>query len=1051
MLALAAFAALAAAAPASVVAHEITLDLAPDDRRLVVVDRVRVPPALVKDGVATFVLHAGLAPTGGDGAKLVGTSVDGYAVPAERFTVRVGADGATTLTYGGVVDHPPTQVPTEYQRSFQESPGTVDPRGVYLSGATLWIPRFGDELVVAKVTARALPAGWSLVAGGDGVHPVDDLHVAAGPFVRFAERVGDVEVTALLRADDRALAQRYLEVSGQYLQMYEALIGDYPWRSFALVENFWETGYGFPAFTLLGPKIVRFPFILHTSYPHELLHNWWGNGVYVAGGNWCEGLTAYLADHLVAEQKGGGATYRRDTISKYMAFVNAGADFPLQEFRGRFSAASEAVGYGKWMMVLHMLRTDLGDAVFVDGLRRFYAANKYARATFDDVRVAFEQASGRDLGAFFAAWVGRTGLPSIAWREARAAPVAGGWRVDVVLEQTQAAAPYPVVVPVVVTTGDGASTTLRVRMDDRVARASIVTAARPARVDVDPQYDVFRRLEADEIPPAMTQSLGAERLLFVLPTQATDDEREAWRGFAAAICGPERARCQVSDDVDVPAIPKDRAVWILGYGNRLRAAAAISSKRFGGTFDDRRFVVGGEKRENADTSVAIALRHPSSRDHGMAFVAADRVGAVAGLAKKLPHYGKYGYLGFAGDEPTNVMKGQWEAKASPMTARLAAVEVPPALPKRAALASLPPPFSADRMQALVRELSSKAYDGRGWGTPGLTKATTRVGVEMRAAGLAPYAGAYEHCFDDGGARGCNVLGVVPGADPSLPAVVLAAHVDHLGKGRPGADDNASGVAVLLEVARALSATKPLRSVVFAAFTGEETGLRGSRRFVAQHGADKLFAIVNLDTVGRRGAGGLQVLDGRSAREWVHVFRGIGFTTGVPATLVDEGGGASDQQAFLEKGVPGVQLFGGLHTDWHKATDTAEKVTDKALVDTAVVAREAIAYLADRREPLSAAAAATATGGPQRTASLGSVPDFEHTGGGVRFADVVAGSAAAHAGLRKGDVLVAFDGQPIADLRAYSNALKTKQPGDKVRVKVKRGGEDVVVDVVLGAR
>ena len=90
----------------------------------------------------------------------------------------------------------------------------------------------------------------------------------------------------------------------------------YPYASFALVENFWETGYGMPGFTLLGPRVIRFPWILTSSYPHELLHNWWGNAVYVdyGRGNWCEGLTAYMADHLFAEQRGEGEIYRRATL-----------------------------------------------------------------------------------------------------------------------------------------------------------------------------------------------------------------------------------------------------------------------------------------------------------------------------------------------------------------------------------------------------------------------------------------------------------------------------------------------------------------------------------------------------------------------------------------------------------------------------------------------------------------------------------------------------------------------------------------------------------------
>jgi aminopeptidase N len=109
-----------------------------------------------------------------------------------------------------------------------------------------------------------------------------------------------------LRQPDEQLAGRYLEATARYLAMYEKLLGPYPYGKFALVENFWETGYGMPSFTLLGPRVLRLPFILHSSYPHEILHNWWGNGVFpdYGQGNWAEGLTAYLADHLLGSSRG---------------------------------------------------------------------------------------------------------------------------------------------------------------------------------------------------------------------------------------------------------------------------------------------------------------------------------------------------------------------------------------------------------------------------------------------------------------------------------------------------------------------------------------------------------------------------------------------------------------------------------------------------------------------------------------------------------------------------------------------------------------------------
>ena len=238
---------------------------------------------------------------------------------------------------------------------------------------------------------------------------MDEIYLVGGPLQVTKDSAGKVETLVYLHEKDDALAAKYLAATAQYLEMYRTLIGPYPYGKFALVENFWETGYGMPSFTLLGPQIIRFPFIITSSYPHEILHNWWGNSVFVdyQTGNWCEGLTAYLADHLIQEQRGTGDQYRRATLQKYRDYVKASRDFPLTEFRSRESAATEAVGYGKTLMAFHMLRRRIGDARFRQVLARFYREFRGRRAAFADVRHVAEQVAGEDLSGFFDEWVAR--------------------------------------------------------------------------------------------------------------------------------------------------------------------------------------------------------------------------------------------------------------------------------------------------------------------------------------------------------------------------------------------------------------------------------------------------------------------------------------------------------------------------------------------------------------------------------------------------------------------------------------------------------------------
>ena len=319
----------------------------------------------------------------------------------------------------------------------------------------------------------------------------------------------------------------------------------------------------------------------------------------------------------------------------------------------------------------------------------------------------------------------------------------------------------------------------------------------------------------------------------------------------------------------------------------------------------------------------------------------------------------------------------------------------------------------------------------------------------------------------------NLVARISGADSELAPVLVTAHLDHLGHGwpdvrdgnegrvHPGADDNASGVAVLLEVARAL-ASEPARArdILVAVTTAEEAGLLGSRHLLASLGEDERpFACLNLDTVGRlTDSGTLYVLNTDSAREWRFAFMGVGYTTGAPVEIVAEPLDASDQVACLELGVPAVQLFTGPTPDYHRPSDTADRVDAEGMTVVAEATREIVAWLAERSDPLTVTlgggsphGGGVAAPGAQRRAALGTVPDFGFSGPGVRIEDLVPDSAAAVAGIRVGDVLIAFDGEPIDGLRAYSGALKTHAPGDTVVVKVLRDGEELELTATLTAR
>jgi hypothetical protein len=1111
------------AATTDLVHHRLQVRLQPEAHTMEVVDGMTLEGALAtdEDGAFRFVLHAGLNPrvdtpgwsleplTGPVEAGFFGinattdTVPDNVTLKAFRLVPDPGVSGSVDLIYGGKIFHQLATAGEEYQRSFSETPGIIDANGVFLSGTSFWVPSFGDGLVTFDLTVAGLQPGWEVVSQGrrsghesgpDGTstttwsleHPTEEVYLVAGPWHEYRRMAGEVEVFAFLRDDDPALAQRYLDATARYLELYNGMLPPYPYASFALVENFWETGYGMPGFTLLGPRVIRFPWILTSSYPHELLHNWWGNSVYVdfESGNWCEGLTAYMADHLFAEQRGEGATYRRATLKKFTDMVSAGDDFPLSTFGSRQSAASEAVGYGKSLMLFHMARRSVGDESFLEALSLFDREHIYTRASFADLAAAFTDASGGDWRPFVKEWVERTGAPQIVIHEARAEEGAPGealWRVSVHLRQIQDEDPFPISVPVAVTVeGQDQAIMAEVGTCGRDCIVEVPCPARPLRVDVDPEFDVMRRLDPFEVPPALSTVFGSDDPLFVLPGDASAEERAAWQQLAVDWARPAEPRVVIDGEID--ELPVGSA-WVLGWNNLFAVEIAGRLADQGVVVGDEELVVASDRLPRAEHSIVMVARSTVDPEAAVGWVAASPVAAIPGLARKLPHYTRYSYLGFRGPEPENVAKGMWQPLSSPLVRNLTDGPMPALeLPPRAPLAELPPAYDAEMLGRSVAALADPELAGRGLGSEGLARATTIVEQGLSDGGLQSAAGdgfrqvwAWRGGEPEREMELVNLVARIPGSDPQLDAqpVLVLAHIDHLGTGwpdvragnegqvHPGADDNASGVAVLIELARTMAAEPPRpRPVMFAVVTGEEAGLVGSRHLLSTLPPDvQPFACVNLDTVGRLADGKLYVLNADSAREWRFIFMGVGYTTGAPISVVSEPLDASDQVACIENGIPAVQLFTGPTPDYHRPTDTISTIDSEGLVVVTEAAHEAVGYLAERTEALTVTIAATGPGDAAapaaseapRRASLGTMPDFGYDGEGVRVEQVMPGSAAESAGILAGDVIVAFDGQPVADLRSYSGLLKAHAPGDEVTVMVLREGGQLEITATLGAR
>ena len=972
--------------------HQLNVTIEPSKSYISVSDTLRFSDEMtVSDNSIEFLLHRDLViDSNGNIEKLSKKNIPDH-LNLYRIT-EIPENKQVTLRYAGSINHDLQQSNKENARSFSSTLGIIDKRGVFLDGSAAWYAYIPNTLVSFDLEIH-IPAPWLAVSAGKKTEldssaevnrvrwsetsPQDDIYLVAAPFKLYTRQANNIEVQVYLREDDPSLAQQYLDTGAQYLAMYQKFLGKYPYQKFAAIENFWETGFGMPSFTLLGPQVMRFPFILHGSYPHEILHNWWGNGVFVdyENGNWAEGLTAYLADHLIAEQRGTAVNYRRNSLQKYSDYVDSGRDFPLSQFRSRHDSASEAIGYGKSLMLFHMLRMKLGDKLFSQGLRQLYKKYRFKKASFNDLSQVFSQVYKKDLSTFFMQWLERSGAPSLRLKKAELSKT--GNKLLIGIEQTQHDALYDLNVPIVVQFANGDSKKYSLALTQREASISIDIPAPPTKVTIDPEFDVFRRLDAREIPSALSQGFGANEALAVLPAAANNETLHAYRQLITHWQQTQRVKFTLTLDSELVRLPDDKAIWLLGWDNRFRQIFSDQIASQNSIISNSQLIIGNNIYTRDKHSVLVTSRHPNNPTQTLLWLASDNLAALPGLARKLPHYGKYSHLAFEGDEPKNSGKGQWQIVNSPLTKTLSSETVAPQKKApRQALAELAPVFSEQRMMADVNYLADKRLNGRGLGSKELDQAADYIAAAFEQAGLQTYDDDYfQQWHIDIAKLGTdialkNVIGILPGSNPNYAgqSVVIGAHYDHLGTGwpdvrqgnegeiHPGADDNASGVAVMLELARILGkGTRPERTVIFIAFTAEEAGLLGSDYYVANshaYPAKKAMAILNLDTIGRLGDNAISIFGADSASEWASIFRGIDFISGIKTNINNRPFGVSDHINFHKIGVPGIQFFSGIHLDYHRPRDTADKVDSAGLVKVASVVRETVDYLTKRSKPLT---------------------------------------------------------------------------------------------------
>ncbi|MFW6332473.1 MAG: M1 family metallopeptidase [Thermodesulfobacteriota bacterium] len=653
--------------------HDLRITLIPEESRLVGVDTIRIFTGEVPGLTFYLAEQAAMKKVSLNGRSRDYTFRQG-ALSIPLNSDEQGRDILLEIRYEAVFNDPVPVKPVNMDNPGFGVSGTISDRGVLLLGGSGWYPYTPAESSTYRIEVDAPPGITSVTAGkslgsenrnGRTVStwqvddPVDFLALSAGRYEVMEKSVAGATVATYFFPETASLAPDYLEASARYIALYADLFGPYPFDKFAVVENFFPTGYGFPSYTLLGSRVIRLPFIIHTSLGHEIAHCWWGNGVQVDydGGNWSEGLTTYVSDYLYKERESlaAGREYRIQMLRNYASLVNPEEDIPLTRFKGRIDPVTKAVGYDKAAMVFHMLRRRVGDDLFWEGLGRIYRENLFQPISWKDFQGTFEAMAETPFEEFFDQWVSETGAARLSLADVTLTKNDGGYRIAGILMQDKPV--FDLNVPVAVETAAGKMTEV-LRSNRAATKFEISVDNYPRSLILDPNADLFRRLYPSEIPPSVNSLKGAESVLVVLTKNSSSESAETADLLIRSL-GLDRARIIREDALTEPAAEKNDLIFI-GVPEKDRFLAGmpktVSVRKDGFSLNDRFY-------EYPSSGFFGVFQHSRSNGKVAALFLAQGPSAEI-AARKITHYGKYSYLAFTGG--VNQDKGAWPVTDSPL-------------------------------------------------------------------------------------------------------------------------------------------------------------------------------------------------------------------------------------------------------------------------------------------------------------------------------------------------------------------------------------------------
>ena len=543
----------------------------------------------------------------------------------------------------------------------QQTLGKVEPvggeMGTFLPKSSNWYPMIADSLASYRVNL-SLPSGQrGLVAGQlldesdseqgyqasfEFSFPSEGIDLMAGPYEIISDTVQglkgkNIQLRTYFHPQIKHLARDYIDSVKDYLMLYESWIGEYPFTEFSVISSPTPTGFGMPTLTYLGINVLQLPFIRATSLGHEVLHNWWGNGVYpdYRQGNWSEGLTTFMADYAYKERESDAAAREmRLGWLRDFASMAPDQDSPLVSFTSRTHGTSKIVGYNKAAMFFFMLRDHLGEEIFNRAIQAIWNTRRFEITSWHHLQNLFEMVSGRDLQAFFSQWLERTGAPRIYIEAVDYFKSTSGHQLAITLEQS--APVYQLRVPIVIRGAENEEIQV-LEFQDMRQTFNIEVQARPLEIILDPDLRLFRQLAFGEAPPILREVMVNQLTETILLPQ-NDAVMTIAKNLASKL--QNRTPKMIASTDILPTGP----LLVIGLQQQIDAWLETNN-------------LPARPRYVANKGSAQVWTFSRSNGSTLAIVSARDAASMEALIRPLPHYGRQSYMVFDGRKM--VERGIW--------------------------------------------------------------------------------------------------------------------------------------------------------------------------------------------------------------------------------------------------------------------------------------------------------------------------------------------------------------------------------------------------------